>query len=69
MESLFKRLELHLFQTQCVAELTADDISQMVSMVVDKIKRDNRDIAKISDSDYSKRLMNYHIGGKKRSLF
>ncbi len=43
MESLFKRIEgCTLFKTQCVAELTADDISQIVSMVVDKIKRDNR---------------------------
>jgi len=64
-----QKIEVAPIQTQCVAELTADDISQIVSMVVDKIKRDNRDIAKISDSDYSKRLMNYNIGGKKKELF
>ncbi len=46
-----QKIEVAPIQTQCVAELTADDISQIVSMVVDKIKRDNRDIAKISDSD------------------
>jgi len=43
-----QKIEVAPIQTQCVAELTADDISQIVSMVVDKIKRDNRDIAKIT---------------------
>ncbi len=39
-----QKIEVAPIQTQCVAELTADDISQIVSMVVDKIKRDNHEI-------------------------
>jgi len=49
---------------QCVTELTTKDITKIVSIVVEKLKRDRKE--NLSDSDYSKELLKYRISSTKK---
>jgi LysM repeat protein len=50
-------------QPQCVTELTAKDITKIVSIVVEKLQKEKK--KELTDSDYSKELLKYRINSTK----
>ncbi len=59
-ENIEKQPEPTPIQTKCVAQLTPDDITKIVTIVVDKLQK-NIQKEKLNDIDYSRELIKYNI--------
>jgi len=59
-ENIEKQPEPAPIQTKCVAQLTPDDITKIVTIVVDKLQK-NIQKEKLNDIDYSRELIKYNI--------